>query len=115
MVRGDTFASKFLIRFKDERNVEKSDIETLFITFKNVPEKNSEYIFQKTLDDVEISDGYCHFIFEPNDTEYLEYKKYYFDTSVTLKNGVRKTKTYSITLTKKTTDYNKESGGVEGI
>ena len=112
-VRGDTFPFKAPLKFKDGTNVKDSDIKTLFVTCRRAPEKGSPIIFQKNLSNVTIEDGYCHVIFNPEDTEDLDYGKYYFDIEVTLNNGTKKTRTVKFELTKETTIHG--SGDVDGI
>ena len=110
--RGDTFAFKTPIKFADGTPVTKADIETLFITVKLQPTEYSPKIFQKTLEDVIIdSEGYCHVVFEPKDTETLNYGKYFFDIEVTLKSGYRKTALDSFKLAKETTNHGGEKNG----
>lgn len=110
--RGDTFAFKTQITFEDGTPITKEDIKTLFITCKLQPEEYSNIIFQKKLEDVTIdSDGYCHVVFDPKDTETLFYGKYFFDIEVTLKSGYRKTSLNSFKLTKETTNHGGETDG----
>ena len=112
-VRGDTFAFKFLLTMQDGTAVKKEDIDTLFITCRKFASKESPIIFKKTLEDVEIdTDGYCHAIFNPEDTQELIYDSYFFDIEVTLKGGFRKTKLFQFKITKETTIH--ESGGTNG-
>lgn len=111
-VRGDTFAFKTPITFEDGTPVTKEDIDTLFVTVKEQPTEFSPIIFQKKLEDVTIdSDGYCHVVFEPKDTETLRYQKYFFDIEVTLKSGYRKTSLNSFRLTKETTSHGGDTNG----
>lgn len=108
-IRGDTFA--FKVKIKSETTITKEDIDTLFVTCRRMASEFSPILFQKTLDDVEISDNYIHIVFKPEDTENLEYGKYCFDIELTLKNGVRATKFATFTLDKETT-IAKKAGGV---
>lgn len=103
VVRGDTISLKFTLKTADGQDVNEQDIETLLITLKKGTDDISPTIFQKTLEDITFDDGYCHVVFEPEDTEDLEYGKYYFDIEVTLNNGYRKTALYTLTLTEETT------------
>lgn len=110
--RGDTFALKTQITYADGSPIKTEDIKTLYITSRIFPTKTSPIIFQKTLEDVSIdSDGYCHIIFNPFDTEKLDYKEYYFDIEITLKSGLRKTKIYKFKLTEETTIFEGDSNG----
>lgn len=102
-VRGDSFPFKFSIKNENGDNVNIEDIDTLFITCKKNLDDKASIIFQKTLEDVTIEDGYCHAIFNPIDTQKLNYGKYYFDIEVTLNNGYRKSELYTFTLTEETT------------
>ena len=104
-VRGDTFPFKFKLSMSDGSVIATSDIATLYITCRKSTYKESPIIFQKKLDDVTIKDGYCHVVFDPQDTENLMYGDYYFDVEVTLKSGYKKTKLFSFTLTEETTIF----------
>lgn len=109
-VRGDTFAFKFLIK-TEESPINTNDIDTLYITCKKGTDNISETIFQKNLEDVTIENGYCHVVFEPKDTQKLNYGRYYFDIEITLKSGYRKTKLYTFTLTEETTLHGGNDNG----
>jgi len=111
--RGDTFAFKTQITFKDGKTpVSKKDIDTLFVTCREKPEKHFPIIFQKKLEDVQVdSDGYCHVIFKPKDTENLSYKTYYFDIEVTMKSGYRKTNLHAFKLTEECTTHTGDPNG----
>lgn len=102
-VRGDSFPFKFSIKNKQGDNITVEDIDTLFITCKKKTDNLSPVIFQKTLEDVTIEEGFCHAVFEPEDTERLEYGLYYFDIEITLNSGYRKTKLHTFRLTDETT------------
>lgn len=102
-IRGDTFAFKFSIMYKDKTPIKKEDIKTLFITCRKYASKDFPIIFQKTIDDVEIDEeGYCHAKFNPEDTQELMYGSYFFDIEVTTKGGYRKTKLYEFKIGKET-------------
>ena len=112
-VRGDSFPFKVLLSFADKKPIKKSDISTLFVTCRQYANTNFPILFQKELDDVEIDkDGYCHIVFEPADTEGLDYGKYFFDIEITLNSGYRKSKLYEFELTKETTIH--ETGVQDG-
>lgn len=110
-IRGDTYSFKTLLKFKDNTAITKSDLESLFITCKkNV--YTEDIIFQKGLDDVEIdSEGYCHIVFEPKDTEQLEYGTYVFDLEITTKSGYRKTKLFQFEISGETTFHGGDLNG----
>lgn len=110
--RGDTFPFKTLLRTAGGEPVKNEDIQTLFVTCKKEATEESEIIFQKTLENVKIDkDGYCHIVFEPEDTENLLYETYYFDIEITLNSGYRKTRLYKFTLTEETTTHGGETNG----
>ena len=98
--RGDTFAFKSKLKLKSEQQITKDDISELYVTCREGYYEKFPIIFQKTIDDVEISDGYVHIRFEPEDTENLDYRTYYFDLEITLKGEKknRKTKSGQFTL-----------------
>lgn len=110
-VKGDTQAFKFKITTKDGEDVERGDISALLITCKKAPSDNSPVIFQKTLEDVTLEDGYYHAVFAPEDTQSLPIGKYYFDIEVTLARGYRKTKLVAFELTAETTVHGGSSYG----
>ena len=102
-IRGDTIGISFSLKYKDDNVVSKEEIDSLFITIKKSI-YTEEIIFQKTLENVEIDEnGIVHLVFEPEDTECLEYGKYVFDIEVTLKSGYRKTKLSEFNITGETT------------
>ena len=108
-VRGDSFPFKFSIKTSQGENVNINDINTLFITCKKETDNIASIIFQKTLEDITIEDGYCHVVFNPKDTEKLNYGKYFFDIEITLNNGYRKSELYTFTLTEETTLHRGDS------
>ena len=110
-VRGDSLSFKFLISLKEGEEIQIEDIEELYVTCRQYPNSKAPILFQKELKDVKIENGYCHVVFEPKDTENLEYGLYYFDTEITLKNGYRKTRLYTFTLTEETTIHGGEAIG----
>ena len=110
-IRGDTQSFKFLITYKDKTIIKKEEIDTLFLTCKKSIYSN-ENIFQKTLEDVEFDeDGYVNVVFNPEDTESLEYGKYVFDIEITTKAGYRKTKLFEFELLGETTFHGGDLNG----
>lgn len=110
--RGDTFAFKTPITFADGKPIKKDDLESLYITCRVLPTEHSPILFQKTLEEVTIdSNGYCHIVFQPEDTETFKYGTYYFDIEVTTKSGYRKTSLNTFKLTKETTVHGGEKYG----
>ena len=107
-VRGDTFP--FKVKINAEATITKDNISTLFVTCRKAPSKKSPVLFQKTLDDIEISDNYIHIVFEPKDTEELEYGVYCFDLELTTKEGYKKTKYGEFEITNETTITEKVGG-----
>ena len=111
-VRGDTFAFKVKIPYKDGTPVTLNAIDTLLITVRKMAQKQSPILFQKTLNDVTIDEnGYCHCVFNPEDTETLIYGPYYFDIEVTLKGGYRKSRLYQFNITKETSIHGGDVNG----
>ena len=110
-VRGDTCLFKVQLSSTGDESLNMSDIDTIFITCRKTPDKDSDVLFQKNKDDIELDENaYLHFKFEPEDTENLYYGLYYFDVEITLKSGYRKSKLYQFELTEETTIH----GGVYG-
>lgn len=112
-VRGDSFPFKTQITKKDGTPITLNEIESLFVTCRKMAIKESPILFQKKLEDVTIdSDGYCHILFNPEDTRDLEYGEYCYDIEITLKGGYTKTKFNKFTLTEETTIHNGENNGI---
>ena len=109
--RGDTYAFKSELKLKSGHEITKEDISELYVTAREGFDEMFPIIFQKTLDDVEIYDGYVHIRFEPEDTENLEYGTYGFDLEITLKGNKknRKTKSGYFTLLSESTIHKNES------
>lgn len=112
--KGETFARKSkIIILGSEENITIDDIKSIFITLREQPYENYPIIIQKNKDDIQLDEeGYLHFEFSAEETEKLKYGKYYFDISITLKNGFRKIKFYELEITQKTTFYN--GGDING-
>lgn len=112
--KGDTFARKTRFRQESDGAILKSDdLKSLFITLRSQPYENYDILLQKKLEDVTFDEEcYCHFVFTSEDMERLDYGTYYFDISITLNNGYRKTVLYELEITKKTTFYN--GGDISG-
>lgn len=104
-IRGDSYLFKVRVKHKnDDTPLQQMDVDTIFVTFRENTFNTSNIIFQKQLSDISIDEnGYCHVAFDPSDTESLNYGTYYFDIEITLTNGYRKTKTYSVSIMDETT------------
>lgn len=98
--RGDSFSFKSKLTLKSGQEIKKEDISELYVTVREGFDEIFPIIFQKTLNDVDISDGYVHINFNPEDTENLLFDEYCFDLEITLKTSpiIRKTKTGTFTL-----------------
>lgn len=107
-IRGDSFPFKFKINSKEGTLISKEDIDTLILTCREYPNKNSKALFTKDINDFLNDKEYYHGIFKPEDTENLKYQTYYFDIEVTLKNNYRKTLYDSFTLTEECSFHGKE-------
>lgn len=108
-IRGDSFLFKTKVTKKDGSILKTEEVESIFVTCRKLPFKEMPILFQKNINDMTIDEkGYLHIMFEPKDTERLEYGKYYFDIEITLKNGYRKTKLDVFTITEETTIYSGE-------
>lgn len=112
-VRGDTFAFKVPVKLKNDAVLKEENVDTIYITARKDTREDSKVIFEKTKQDVQIDEeGYCHAVFNPEDTENLDYGFYIFDVEITLKSGYRQTKVYKFELTKEATIHG--SGDVNG-
>lgn len=110
-IRGDSIPLKFAIKTADGQIVQINDIETLYLTCKKNTDNVAPILFQKTLEDMTLSDDYYHVVIEPEDTEKLNYGEYFFDIEVTLKNGYRKTSFHTLNLTDEVTLHRSEMNG----
>lgn len=106
-IRGDSYLFKVPVKHREnDIPLQETDVDTIFVTFKETTSKTSTILFSKDLSDITIDEnGYCHIAFNPSDTESLNYGTYYFDIEITLKNGYRKTQTYSVKITDETTSH----------
>lgn len=102
-VRGDTLSFKLPISYADGTPIPEASFKEVFVTARVNPIKSSEILFQKNINDIIIEDEYIRVVFEPKDTENLEYGIYACDVEVTLTNGVRKTKYFNFQITDETT------------
>lgn len=89
-MRGDSQPIKFRIMKSDDTQPEMSEISTLILTCRKRPREDSEILFQKNKVDFTFSEGYFRIMFQPEDTENLDYGTYAFDIECTLNNGYRK-------------------------
>jgi hypothetical protein len=109
LIRGDSLLFKSLLKRADGIVIQKEDLESLFVTIKN-SEYSKEYIIQKNINEISItSDGYAHIILNPEETSRLEQTNYKCDIEVTLKNGIRKTKLFSINVVNDITTHGGDS------
>ena len=110
-LRGDTCLFKVKLIINGGDVIQMSDINSIFITCRQAPNKDSNVLFKKTINDVVLDEeGYLHCAFNPSDTENLYYGEYFFDIEITLTSGYRKTRLYKFELTQETTIY----GGTNG-
>lgn len=107
-VRGDTCLFKFKITNEQGQTIKKEDIESLILTCRADSSDLLPILFRKNIDDFELEDNYYHCAFKPTDTQNLEYRQYYYDIEVTLKNGYRKTLFSSFTLSEECTIHKEE-------
>ena len=109
-IRGDTFP--FKIKMKTASEITREDIVEAYFTLRKEPMKYSAIIFQKNLDEMQISNNYIHARFEPEDTENLNYGEYHFDIEVTLKGNKKNRKTFRgiIELLDETTIHDEKVG-----
>lgn len=85
MPRGDYRKIKFEIGNKNKNESVKDIVfDDIYITFKQYV-NNKKALFQKRLSNGDINkdeEGYYHFAILPEDTEKLDYGKYFFDIEV---------------------------------
>lgn len=112
--KGETFARKVKLKLSNsEEIINKEDIKNIFITLREQPYETYPIILQKNFEDMSLDDeGYLHFSFLAEETEKLNYGKYYFDIAITLNDDFRKIKLYELEITQKTTFYN--GGDISG-
>lgn len=99
MPRGDQFPVSFKIKNKAD-NSYVSEVDDMYITFREKPFKSSKILFQKTLKDITFDSetNKWRFMIEKEDTEKLSYGVYGYDIEITIGDLIR-TKTGSLTLT----------------
>lgn len=89
MIRGDTAKYKFQ-RIDGNGQVITELPDYLYFTVKESTNKLN-YVFQKDLNDMTVdSDGFYHFVVEPEDTNNLQYGNYAFDIEIIV-SGVKTT------------------------
>ena len=89
IVRGDTKALKFQRKMNGEPILDRVD-KAYFTVKKNTSEDDP--IFQKTINDMTFdSEGFYHFIVEPEDTNNLTYGDYVYDVEVMIGSTYKKT------------------------
>lgn len=105
MPRGDYIKRKFIVKDKSG-NIVDIDFDEIYITFKRRTD-SKEALFQKRLTTGQITkdeDGYYHFGILPEDTDDLDYSKYYFDIELYNKKPlIKRTILGELTLTAEVT------------
>ena len=107
MIRGDTLIVVFPLLDDDDKAITMDDIETLFLTARRFPRKESAVLFSKEKKDFSIVDGLYEVEILPTDTETMSLTNFFFDIEVTLKDGTRKSAVCQIDLEK---DYTIHGG-----
>ena len=99
MPRGDQFPVSFKIKNRTD-NTYVTEVDDMYITFREKPLKSSKILFQKTLEDItfESETNKWRFMIGKEDTEKLSYGVYGYDIEITIGDLIR-TKTGSLTLT----------------
>ena len=103
IIKGDTLPLKLTLKDGEGHAINVADIRSIYCTFKKRP--FSDVIFQKTLDDMEYSDGVLHIVFEKEDTQDLDIGDFVFDIEITLITGFRKTRVFEIRLLDEVTNH----------
>ena len=103
IIKGDTLPIKTSLKNGEGQAIDIEDIKTIYCTFKKYG--YGEPIFQKTLEDMEYTDGVLHIVFESEDTQNLNAGDYVFDIEVTLISGYRKTRVFEIRLLEEVTNH----------
>lgn len=107
MIRGDTLVVVFPLLDDDNKLIAMDDIETLFLTARRFPRKESAVLFSKEKKDFTIVDDLYEVEILPTDTETMLLTNFFFDVEVTLKDGIRKSAVCQIDLEK---DYTIHGG-----
>jgi len=99
MVRADQFPVSFKIKNKND-NTYITEVDDMYITFREKPYETSPILFQKTLDDITFDPetNKWRFLIKKEDTKDLPYGKYGYDIEIT-KGELIKTKTGTLTIT----------------
>lgn len=107
-VRGDTLPFKFSLTHSDGTVIEKSEISTLILTCRKFNKSEYPILFEKDISDFTFEDDYYHCVFNPEDTQELDYGTYNFDIEITLKSGYRKTLKSQFRITEEDTIHKSE-------
>lgn len=107
LIRGDTLTLVFPLTDDDGNTIGMDEIETLFLTARQYPNKESTILFSKEKKDFSFIDNLYEVEILPTETETMLLKKFYFDIEVTLTDGTRKTKIVEVNLEK---DYTIHGG-----
>lgn len=105
LIKGDSLLFKFQVKTSDDIVIDSDEIQSLFVTLKtNKSAKN--FVLQKNIDDVKFSsNGYVHVMFNSDETERLKPLEYSGDIEITLKNGLRKTKLFQLSVVQDITTH----------
>ena len=109
-IRGDSATLTFAIRDEDKNLIALEDIETLYLTARKFPNESSPILFKKSKEDFSIVDDKYQVDIVPTDTEQLFLNNFSFDIEVSLKNGIRKSAIYQVSMNK---DYTIHGGNDE--
>ena len=104
-IRGDTCILKFRIQDEQGTFMEKSDLDSLYLTCRKSNSKSSRIIFQKDIDDFYCEDEYYFITIQPIDTRGLSYGTYNFDIEATFSDGEVQTLKSEFTITDEDTIY----------
>lgn len=107
LIRGDTLTLVFPLTDDEGNVIPIEDIETLFLTARQNPNKESRVLFSKEIKDFSLVDELYEVDLLSTDTETMLLKNFYFDIEVTLKDGTRQTAIYQVNLVK---DYTIHGG-----
>lgn len=107
LIRGDTLTLVFPLTDDEGNTIAMDDIDTMFLTARQYPNKESRVLFSKETKDFSFIDSLYEVDLLSADTETMLLKNFYFDIEVTLKDRTRKTVIYQVNLVK---DYTIHGG-----
>lgn len=91
LIRGDSLIIDFPITDEQGKTISIEELETLFLTARQRPNKSYPVLFEKKKEDFTYENEMYSIEILPTDTEQLDLKVFYYDIEATLTDGTRQT------------------------